>query len=256
MVAPFLRFLNCDHHTESRKREMIPIGDTTDRRVHSFPRITLLLIAANVLVFLYQLSLGPAVILFIEAFGAVPAELTTGVAASPGTPSPVYLTLVTSMFMHGGLLHIASNMLFLWVFGDNVEDMMGHITFLGFYLVSGLLAGIAHVMVNPESQVPAIGASGAVAGVLAGYLLLFPRAQVRTLLFIPPFITVTRIAAFVMIGIWFVLQLVNGLLELGAQGADAGGVAFWAHIGGFAAGFVMMLLWKVISGRRSASTWG
>jgi membrane associated rhomboid family serine protease len=232
---------------------MIPIGDTTDRKVRSFPIITLLLIAANVLVFIYQLSLGPAMVQFIEAFGAIPAEIVSGTDTSPGTPSPVYLTLVTSMFMHGGLLHIASNMLYLWVFGDNLEDMMGHLTFLGFYLGSGVLAGIAHVMVNLESQVPAIGASGAVAGVLAGYLLLFPHARVRTVVFLPPFITVTRIAAFLMIGFWFVIQLVNGLLELATQPPEAGGVAFWAHIGGFVAGFVMMLVWKGTTGGRSTS---
>jgi membrane associated rhomboid family serine protease len=235
---------------------MIPIGDSTARQVRIFPLVTLLLIAVNGLVFVYQLSLGPAVIQFFQAFGAVPAEITAGVAVSPGTPSPVYLTLITSMFMHGGLLHIVSNMLFLWVFGDNLEDMMGHVTFLGFYLVSGVLAGIAHVWVNPESQVPAIGASGAVAGVLAGYLLLFPRARVRTVIFIPPFITVTQIAAFLMIGFWFVIQLINGILELATRAPEAGGVAFWAHIGGFIAGFVMMLMWKAVNGARSTSSWG
>lgn len=232
---------------------MIPIGDTTNKRVHRFPVITLLLIAANVLVFLYQLSLGPAIEQFVSAFGTVPAEIISGQDIPPESPSPIYLTLITSMFMHGGLLHIASNMLYLFVFGDNVEDMVGHVPYLAFYLVSGVIASLVHVMMNAGSEVPSIGASGAVAGVLAGYLLLFPTASIRTLLFLGPFITVTRIAAFILIGFWFLLQLLNGLLELGAETAQTGGVAFWAHIGGFVAGFVMMLMWKAIGGAKSAS---
>ena len=145
---------------------MIPIGDTTRQRRRTFPVVTLLLILVNIVVFLYELSLGSGLDQFIQGFGVVPAEITTGHDIPPPSPSPIYLTLFSSMFMHGGFLHIAGNMLFLWVFGDNVEDVFGHIPYLGFYLASGLAASFAHILVDPASPVPSIGASGAVAGVL------------------------------------------------------------------------------------------
>jgi membrane associated rhomboid family serine protease len=201
-------------------------------------------VIVNVLVFLYQLSLGPALQRFILAYGVVPFEITTGRDIPPMIPLPVYLTLVTSMFLHGGLLHIAGNMLFLWVFGDNVEDALGHFGFLLFYFATGILAGLSQVLVDPLSRTPGVGASGAIAGVLAAYLVLFPRATVRTLLFLGPFITVTRISAFFLIGFWFLIQFVSGVVSLGVETAGGGGVAYWAHIGGFVAGLILILLFK------------
>ncbi len=221
---------------------MIPISDSPGVRRH-FPYINVLLILANVLVFLYELSLGQGTDQFLTDYGVVPAAITAGHPLSPTAPSPIYLTLITSQFLHGGLLHIAGNMVFLWVFGDNVEDRLGHLGYLVFYLAAGVVAGLAQVVVDPTSTVPGVGASGAIAGVLAGYLVLFPRAAVRTLLFIGPFITMTRLSAFLLIGFWFVLQLISGVAELASTAASQnGGVAFWAHIGGFAFGLVIMWL--------------
>ena len=145
----------------------------------------------------------------------VPYEITTGRDIPPPSPDPVYWTLITSMFLHGGLLHIAGNMLFLWVFGDNVEDALGHLGFLLFYFAAGIFAGLSQVLIDPLSRIPGIGASGAIAGVLAAYLVLFPQATVRTLLFIGPFFTITRLSAFIIIGLWILFQVVSGLLSLG-----------------------------------------
>jgi membrane associated rhomboid family serine protease len=204
-----------------------------------------LIIAANVLVFAYQLNLPPrALDGFIQSFGLVPTEFLSGEDRPPYTPGPLFLTLFTAMFIHGGFLHIGSNMLYLWVFGDNVEDVLGHTRFLAFYLLAGIAAGLAHTFVNAGSDVPSVGASGAIAGVLAGYLVYFPSASIRTLLFLGPFITVTRISAIIVIGIWFVIQLFSGLAALDAVTAQSAGVAFWAHIGGFVAGLVMGLAFK------------
>lgn len=206
------------------------------------------MIALNVLVFLYELTLGPGLEDFIRTFGVTPYEITTGEDIYPNTPISPYLTLVTSQFIHFGLLHIAGNMLFLWVFGDNVEDALGHVPFLLFYLFIGAIAGLAQVLIDPLSLVPAIGASGAIAGVLAGYLLLYPHAPVRTLLFVIPFVTVTWISAVFLIGFWFLLQLFSGVLSLGNVQAQTGGVAFFAHIGGFVVGAIIIALYRLAKG--------
>lgn len=221
---------------------MIPIGDNPRR--HRFPVVMLLMVAANIAVFLYQLSLGRQVEVFVQALGVVPTELLSGVDEPPRTPGPLALTLFTSMFIHGGLLHIGSNMLYLWVFGDNIEDLLGHMRFLIFYLASGVAAGLTHVFMNPASDIPSVGASGAIAGVLGGYLVFFPSAAIRTLLFLGPFVTITRISALFVIGVWFVTQLFQGIAALDATTAQAAGVAFWAHIGGFVAGLVICLVLK------------
>jgi membrane associated rhomboid family serine protease len=152
--------------------------------------------------------------------------------------------LITSMFLHGGLLHIASNMLYLFIFGDNVEDRLWHFRFLVFYFLCGIAAGITHVVVNANSPVPSIGASGAIAGVLAAYLYLFPHAHVRTLLLIGPFILVPRIAAAFLIIFWFITQFISGITSLGAATDTSGGVAVWAHVGGFIAGLILVLIMR------------
>jgi membrane associated rhomboid family serine protease len=159
------------------------------------------------------------------------------------------------MFIHGGFLHIGSNMLYLWVFGDNVEDRFGHLGFLVFYLLSGVLAGITHVVVNAASDIPSVGASGAVAGVLGAYLLMFPQAQVRTLLLLGPFILFPRISAVILIGFWFATQLLSGLASLEMTSEQTSGVAFWAHIGGFVAGFALALAFRPRPPARPPPAW-
>src|SRR6266446_430491 len=210
------------------------------------------LIAANVAIFLYQVSLGSDASAFIFAYSVVPLALTHGVPQTslPGapahplfhTPDPVYLTLITSMFLHAGWLHIGGNMLFLYIFGDNVEDRMGHLPYLAFYLFCGVVAGITQVAVDPGSSIPSLGASGAIAGVLAAYLVLFPWARVRTVIFIVIFFTIVTLPAFVLIGIWFLLQFFDGIAALGSAQQGMGGVAYFAHVGGFVSGLVITLL--------------
>lgn len=228
---------------------MIPIGDNPRR--HRFPWITLVLLLANVAVFIYELSLGPRQLhRFVQSVGTIPVEILSGQDLPPPAPGPVFVTLLTAMFVHGGFLHLGTNMLYLWVFGDNVEDAFGYLQFTAFYMVSGVAAGLTHVFLNANSAIPSVGASGAVAGVLGAYLLLFPRAQVRTLLVLGPFITMARVPALMLIGFWFITQLLSGLISLEVATEQTSGVAFWAHVGGFVAGF----LWTVVFRPRPPST--
>jgi membrane associated rhomboid family serine protease len=202
------------------------------------------LILANVLVFFYELSLGDAVQGFITVYGVVPAAISRGVPQTNLTPDPVYITLFTSMFMHGGWMHLIGNMLFLFIFGDNVEDRMGHIGYLIFYLLAGLVAGLTQVFVAPDSLVPSIGASGAIAGVLAAYLVLFPWSGVRTIVFIFIYFTIVTVPAVLLIGLWFLLQLFDGVAGLAHTQQGMGGVAYFAHIGGFVFGLLITMLLK------------
>ncbi len=220
---------------------MFPLRD--DNPVSSFPAVTVVLIAANVLVFLYQASLGPrAGQLFIYQYGAIPSVVvgTESLPARLATVPPVF-SLFTSMFLHGGWMHLIGNMWYLWIFGDNIEEAMGRFRYLVFYLVAGFLASVSHVLSNIGSTIPSIGASGAISGVLGAYLLLYPRARVLTLIFLGWFIRMIYIPAGFVLGFWFVLQLLSGSLS---AGQDAGGVAFWAHIGGFVAGMLLVGLFK------------
>src|SRR5215471_14011968 len=206
----------------------------------------LTILAVNVGVFLFQLTLSDSGLnsLFLSA-GAIPSEYTTGADVPPPPPFGIlWITLITSMFLHGGFLHIAFNMLYLFIFGDNVEDRFGHFRFLIFYFVCGIVAGLTHILLNSGSSIPSVGASGAIAGVLAAYLRLFPHAQVRTLLFIGPFFLVPRIAAAFLILFWFFTQFVSGVTSLGAQTDTSGGVAVWAHIGGFIAGLILVTIMR------------
>ena len=195
------------------------------------PYVTYALIALNVLVFLSYVSLfndPRALNLLFYDWAILPARISQ---------SDGYETLVTSMFLHGGFLHIAGNMLFLWIFGDNLEDEMGHVGFFVFYMVCGIGAGLVHVMSAPTSLVPTVGASGAIAGVMGGYLLLFPKAKIDILLIIIIFFRIFTIPAWIMLAVWFVLQFFGGL----ASNAHMGGVAYWAHAGGFVVGVVLTL---------------
>lgn len=230
---------------------MIPIKDYPGPR-RRIPWVTWGLIAVNIIVFLYQVSLGSDAQAFMFAYSVVPVALAHGIPQTslPGvpanlpfhTPVPVYLTLITSMFLHAGWLHIGGNMLFLYIFGDNVEDRMGHFPYLAFYLFCGVIAGISQAVVALNSSIPGLGASGAIAGVLAAYLVLFPWAKVRTVIFIVIFFTVVTLPAFILIGIWFLLQFFDGVAALGSAQQGMGGVAYFAHVGGFVSGLVITLL--------------
>ena len=229
---------------------MIPIKDYAGPR-RRLPWVTWGLIAVNVVVFLYQISLGANAQEFIFAYSVVPVALTHGIPQTslPGvpahipfhTPSPVYLTLITAMFLHAGWLHIGGNMLFLYIFGDNVEDRMGHIPYLLFYLFCGALAAGAHLLTDWTSATPTLGASGAIAGVLGAYLIMFPRRRVLTLIFFF-IITWVYLPAVVVLGAWFILQLYSGVGSIATNVSAGGGVAYFAHIGGFAFGALMALL--------------
>lgn len=239
---------------------ILPIGDDNSDR-SSTPIVNYLLIAVNILVFVFLQGLGTND-KFTYAFSTVPYEIETGrdvarpvpvtdltgqtvgnIDLQP-TPFSVYLTLITSMFMHGGIAHILGNMLFLWIFGDNVEDRMGHARYLIFYLVCGVLASLAHVFTTAafgaNQYVPSLGASGAISGVLGGYILLYPRRQVRVIMFR----MLTSVPAYVAIGLWFVFQLISGLGLLGGAQGD-GGVAYAAHVGGFIAGLVLVKFFTI-----------
>jgi len=222
---------------------MIPIGD--DAPVARFPLITILLIVVNVFVFFFELSLGPELQRFISIFGVTPKILWQWLAT--GNYAAAAVVLLSSMFLHGGWLHLGGNMLYLWIFGDNVEDLLGHFRFLGFYLLSGLAAMLAHAYFLPDSTAPAIGASGAIAGVLGAYLLNFPGARVYVLLPLFIFFPVITIPAFFMLGFWFLQQLFNGLIAVAEPGFTQ--VAWWAHIGGFMAGMVLV---KLMAKRKKA----
>jgi membrane associated rhomboid family serine protease len=213
---------------------MFPIGDDNSGE-RTFPIVTHVLIALNVLFFLVELSGGDP---FVKQWAFVPSRFL----ANPAADSP---TLFTSMFMHGGWLHLGGNMLYLWIFGDNVEDRLGHGTYTVFYFVCGLAATFAQLLVSPGSNVPNLGASGAIAGVLGSYILLFPQGRVRVL----QGSRVVQMPALLVIGFWIVLQLFSGIGSIAAA-ADTGGVAYMAHVGGFVAGCVLTL---VLRGRRAAT---
>ena len=214
---------------------MFPIGDD-DSAERSVPIVTYVLIALNVLFFFVELSGGEP---FIERWSVVPRRLTQN-------PGADFITVFTSMFMHGGWLHLGGNMLYLWIFGDNVEDRFGHAKFALFYLLCGIAATVAQVAASAGSTVPNLGASGAIAGVLAAYIVLFPRGQVKVLMGR----AVVPMPALVVIGLWIVLQFINGVGSI-TQSADTGGVAYMAHIGGFVAGLVLTFLFR---GSRSPAT--
>ena len=220
---------------------MLPLTDHNPRR--TVPIVTYALIALNVLAFLWELSLGGSLQRALVAVGFIPARFWV-----PGHWDHDLFTMFASMFLHGGFLHIGSNMLYLWIFGDNIEDRLGHVRYTIFYFACGVAATMGHALFSAGSGVPAIGASGAIAGVLGAYLILFPHAQVTTLIPIFMFITVRQVPAVIILGLWFVLQIFSGVGSLGVRDAqDLGGVAYFAHIGGFVAGMVLIFL---LGGRR------
>lgn len=230
---------------------MMPIGDDNSGRTIT-PIVNYLLIAVNIIVFIFAQGMGSNEA-FLMSFSTVPQEILTGTDITTGglgpSPEPVYLTILTSMFMHGSIAHIAGNMLYLWIFGDNLENVMGHFKYFVFYIICGVLASLAHVMVSSMTGngllVPSLGASGAISGVLGGYLILFPKNRVRVL----ALRSIISVPAIVSLGIWIVLQIVSQMQALGGSGQE-GGVAYAAHIGGFLAG---MLLVKLFASKQPAA---
>jgi len=217
--------------------DVIPIRDTV--RSRSAPVVTVALIVVNVLVFLHEIALGPHLERFVYAYGLIPRRFVYW-QGDPFDPLR-FLPLFTSMFWHGGWLHLIGNMLYLWIFGDNVEDRLGHLRYLLFYVLAGAAAGITHVALSPSSNLPTVGASGAIAAVLGAYLVTYPRARVLTLIPIFIFPWFVEIPAFIYLVFWFVMQLLEGIGTLGTS-VETGGVAVWAHVGGFVAGVVLMKL--------------
>ncbi|MBI2884954.1 MAG: rhomboid family intramembrane serine protease [Candidatus Omnitrophica bacterium] len=216
---------------------MIPIRDTIPSQ--RAPWVMLALVHLNVLVFFWELWQGPAAEAWLYRFGVVPSLWVWERPADMLELPQRLWTLVTSQFFHGGLLHLGSNMLYLWIFGDNVEDRLGHGRFLALYLGCGIVAALTQLFMHPDSSVPMIGASGAIAGVLGAYFLLFPFAKIVTLVPIFLVLQTVEIPAFVFLGFWFVLQWIQGLPALG-EAAQTGGVAWWAHVGGFVSGLVLV----------------
>src|SRR5689334_10104042 len=216
---------------------MIPLRDVIPSR--TTPYVTVSLVVINVLVFLYQLTLGSDLNEFVFTYGLVPAYFS-------------WISVVTSMFLHGGFLHVAGNMLYLWIFGDNVEDRMGHGRFLVFYLLCGIAAALAQTFTTPDSTVPMIGASGAIAGVMGAYFVLYPRSRIVTLIPLFFFFQVIEVPAIFFLGIWFLMQFVSGVGSIvstvgnagNGSGGAIGGIAFWAHIAGFVAGITGVALFR------------
>lgn len=215
---------------------MIPFKD--DNPTHTAPLMTVVLIVINITVFILQIFSERSGQEIVFAYGAVPENI---LHLHSTQPIPALMTLFTSMFMHGGVLHLGGNMLYFWIFGDNVEDSLGHGRFLVFYLFCGIVSAYAHAVVDPASTVPMIGASGAISGLLGAYILLFPSARIYTLVFLGFFVQVIKIPALIVIGFWAIIQVLSGFLSQG--GVNHVGVAWFAHAGGFLAGLLTIKLW-------------
>ena len=214
---------------------MIPLKD--DNPTRTFPFVNYATIAACVAVFLWQLSLGERIEAAIYAYGLIPDVLLGDARLPPEIKAvPAWMTVFTSMFLHGGVMHLLGNMLYLWIFADNVEDRFGHGRFIVFYLLSGVGAALAQALPDPDSQIPMVGASGAISGVLGAYMLMFPRAHVLVLIPLGVFTRVVHLPALLVLGLWFAMQLLSEMMAP----ASGGGVAFRAHIGGFVAGMVLL----------------
>lgn len=226
---------------------MFPIGDDNSDR-ERWPAVTAVLIAINVAIFLYQSSLDAsaprALVEFVNRWGVVPREFRLHADLPPQIPLPFWSTLVTSMFMHGGWGHLIGNMVYLWIFGDNVEDRFGRVAFVIFYLSAGVAGSIAQILVRPDSLIPTLGASGAISGVLGAYLVMFPRKRVRVLFLY----SIIEVPAIVVLGLWAVTQFASGFGSLAARTAERGGVAYMAHVGGFVVGALAATVWRGMVG--------
>lgn len=224
---------------------MIPFSDPSEPN-RIFPWVNIGLILVNFAVFFYELSLSSTGSLnsFFLQYGVVPCEYSSHCLAPSGAPNPYYISLLSSMFMHAGWLHLLGNMLYLWVFGDNIENSMGHIRYLVFYLLCGAGANALQIATAVDSQSPGLGASGAIAGVLGAYLMLYPSSRIRTLIPITFIFIPVRLPAWVLIGFWFILQLFNGLIGLNAASSNTSGIAYFAHVGGFLTGAILIWFFR------------
>ncbi len=221
---------------------MFPISDNNPTRTTAY--VTYALIGINIFVFIHEMLLSESGLKeFFQLYAVVPRELTASLNGIPvNQPVPEPLTLVTSQFLHGGFLHILGNMLFLWIFGNNIEDQLGHIKYLIFYIACGILAALSQWIFSTQSSLPSLGASGAIAGVMGAYILRFPQARIRTLVFLGPFIVFPEIPAIFFLGLWFVQQALYSIASLGVPtnvGMESGGIAYWAHAGGFVFGAIL-----------------
>ena len=225
---------------------MIPIRDRNPSG--TFPYITIGIIVVNVLIFLYELSLDSGLGVFVMKFGVVPLRVSNYFQVSDLTFINTFFPFISSMFLHGGFIHLIGNMWFLWIFGDNIEDKLGHFKYVAFYFLCGIIASSVHVFFNSQSNVPCIGGSGAIAGVLGAYIITFPRARVVTIVPLFVFIQVIELPAMVVLGFWFVIQFFNGAISITTSTSGAG-VAWWAHIGGFAAGIIILYIIRIFFNR-------
>lgn len=223
---------------------MVPLPLTDHIRRRSFWFITLALIIANVWVFFFELSLGPNINRLVFIFGIVPARYVTRTGIPNLTAAGFFVPIFVSMFLHGGWLHLLGNMLFLFVFGRSVEDRFGHIKFLCIYFLSGFAGAILHIILNAGSRMPSIGASGAIAGVLGAYFVSFPRARITTLIPLIFFFWTIELPAILLLGYWFLIQFLTGFQTLTIQSATGGGVAWWAHVGGFMMGLFLAVAFQ------------
>lgn len=219
---------------------MIPIADDNIKGARK-PIFTVLFLIINILAFIYEISLSQEELnTFIHEFGVVPVDIRNG---------ENLFSLFTSMFLHGGWLHLIGNMLFLWVFGDNIEHHLGHLWFIAFYILGGLAASFVHIFFNWDSIIPSIGASGAISAILGSYLVLYPKSKVRMLIFLGFFITTIRVNAFIFLLVWIGIQVFSGMADLNTTTAQTAGVAYWAHIGGFVFGLLIGFI-LLIGGKR------
>lgn len=214
---------------------MIPFK--ADNPSRTFPFVTLVVIVLNIFVFILQIMSSKDSQEIVYAYGAIPHNI---ISLKSDQPIPPLLTIFTAMFMHGGFLHLGGNMLFFWIFGNNIEDRLGHLRFLSFYLFCGVVSAYSYALTAPHSNIPMVGASGAISGILGAYLLLFPRTGVHTIVFFGFFIQVVKIPALIVIGFWAIIQLVSGLAT---YGMNQGGVAWFAHVGGFLTGLFTIRMW-------------
>lgn len=218
---------------------MIPIRDRNPSG--TFPYVTIGIIVVNIFIFLYELSLGPDLGVFLHQYGVVPAKITYYYRTSDLTLIDTFFPFLSSTFLHGGFIHLIGNMWFLWIFGDNIEDKLGHVKYFVFYILCGIIASSAHVFFNSQSENPCIGASGAIAAVLGAYMVTFPRARVVTIVPIFFFLQIIELPAVVVLGFWILIQFFSGAVSLTAS-TSGGSIAWWAHVGGFTSGIILFYI--------------
>ncbi len=226
---------------------MIPIRDRNPSG--TFPYVTIGIIIINIFIFLYELSLGSDLGSFLHQYGVVPVKVTHYFQTPDLTLIDTFFPLLSSTFLHAGFIHLIGNMWFLWIFGDNIEDRLGHIKYLAFYILCGAIASSAHIFFNSQSQIPCIGASGAIAAVLGAYMVTFPRARVTTIVPIFFFIQIIELPAVIVLGFWILIQFFSGTVSLTAS-PPGGGVAWWAHIGGFVSGIILSYTIRILFVRK------